>query len=141
VTAIRLGGQGDVTSTNRLWQIDMPKDCVGSGVILAGRVYFVTQFGSLVCLDLSNGKKLWERRLSGQGSLGGSWSSIVLANGKLLIPNHSGEVFVIAVSPEFKLLANNWAGEETTCASPAISDGEFFLRTYKHLWCFGKRDR
>jgi outer membrane protein assembly factor BamB len=138
ITAIRLGGSGDVTATHRLWQIDLPKDCVGSGLVRSGRVYLVTQFGSLVCLDLSNGHKLWEKRLSGQGTTGGSWSSIVLADNKLLIPNHAGEVFVIAAEAEFKVLAVNWAGEETTCASPAISDGELFLRTYKALWCFGK---
>lgn len=138
VTAIRVGRQGDATAGKRLWQIDMPKDCVGSGVILDGRVYLVTQFGSVVCLDLSNGHKLWERRLAGQGSLGGTWSSIVVAEGKLWIPNHSGEVFVVSVAPDFEIVSDNWIGEETTCGSPAVSNREFFLRTYKHLWCLGK---
>lgn len=141
VTAIRLGGHDEVTATHRLWQADLPKDCVGSGVILDGRVYLVTQFGSILCLDLSNGHKLWEKRLSGQGPLGGSWSSIVAADGKLWVPNHSGEVFVLSVAPQFKVLADNWAGDETTCASLAISDGQVFLRTYKNLWCFGSARR
>jgi outer membrane protein assembly factor BamB len=138
VTAIKSGGAGDVTVTRRLWQTDLPKECVGSGVVAVGHVFLVTQFGSVICLDLTTGKKLWEKRLSGQGTLGGSWSSIVLLDDKLLIPNHSGEVFVLAAMPKFELLGINWAGEETTCASPAIADGELFLRTYQALWCFGK---
>jgi outer membrane protein assembly factor BamB len=138
VTAIKLGGSGDITGTNRLWQTDLPKECVGSGIITAGHVFLVTQFGSVVCVDLTTGKKVWEKRLSGQGTLGGSWSSIVLLDDKLLIPNHSGEVFILAAAPRFEWLGINWAGEETTCASPAIADGELFLRTYKALWCFGK---
>lgn len=138
VTAVRLGGSGDVAATHRLWQMDLPKDCVGSGVVLDRRVYLVTQFGSIVCLELAKGHKLWEKRLSGEGPLGGSWSSIVVADGKLWVPNHSGEVFVVSVSPEFRVQADNWAGDETTCASLALADGQVFLRTYKNLWCFGK---
>jgi outer membrane protein assembly factor BamB len=138
VTAIKLGGKGDLTATNRLWQLDLPKECVGSGVIADGHVYLVTQFGSVVCIDLASGKKLSEKRLSGQGSRSGSWSSIVLADGKMLIPNHAGETFVIAPAPEFSILATNSIGDETTCSSPALSDGCIFLRTYKALWCFAR---
>jgi outer membrane protein assembly factor BamB len=134
VTAIGLGGS---VPAHRLWQVDLPKDCVGSGVIFSGHVYLITQFGSVVCLQLTDGIKVWEKRLSGRGASGGSWSSIVLANDTLIVPNHSGEVFVLAASPKFKLLATNWAADETTCASPAISDGQVLLRTYKTLWCFG----
>jgi len=138
VTAIKLGGHGDVTATHRLWQIDLPKECVSSGLITSGRLYLLTQFGSVISLDLATGQKKWEHRLSGQGSQAGSWSSLVMANGTLLAPNHSGEVFVLKASPEFELLATNWAGEETTCASLAVSDGMVYLRTYKAICCFGK---
>lgn len=138
VTAIRLGGAGDVTATHRLWQTDFPKECVGSGVIAAGRVYLVTQFGSVLCLDLLSGHKAWEKRLPAQGALGGSWSSLVLADNKLLVPDHSGEVFILAAAPQYKLLATNWSGEESTCSSLALSDGQVFLRTYEALWCFAK---
>ncbi|MDB5293344.1 MAG: hypothetical protein JWL69_4585 [Phycisphaerales bacterium] len=138
VMAVKIGGSGDVTETHRLWTQKLPKECVGSPVITGGRVYLATQFGSLVCLDLSSGKKLAEQRMAGAGSTGGSWSSIVLAAGKLFIVNQSGEVFVVDPSPELKVLETNAVGDETTCASLAISDGQIFLRTYKSLWCFAK---
>lgn len=137
VTAVKLGGQGDVTASHRLWQVDLPKECVGSGVVAAGHVFLPTQFGSLVCLELSSGRKVWEKRLNGEGTLSGSWSSIVLCDGKLLIPNQSGETFVVAASPEFELLSTHWVGQETTCASLAVAHGNVFLRTYKALWCLG----
>ena len=139
VTAVRLGGRGDVTGTHRLWQIDLPKECVGSGVIAHGRVYLPTQFGSIVCLDLPSGRKLWEKRLAGEGTLGGSWSSIVLAGDKLLIPNQSAEVFVLsAASPRFELLCVNRVTDEPCCASLAVSEGQVYLRTYRALWCLGE---
>jgi outer membrane protein assembly factor BamB len=144
VTAVRLDGRGamagDVTATHRLWQTDLPKDCVGSGVIAGGHVYLVTQSGFVGCLDLATGKKQWEKRLPGQGRLAGSWSSIVLAGGRLLIPNQAGEVFVLRASPAFELLGSNLAAEETTAASLAVADGRVYLRTYDALWCFGKAD-
>lgn len=135
--AVKPGGSGDVTETHRLWQVRLPKDCVGSPLILDGRVYLATDFGSIVCLDLANGKKLAEKRLTGQGSRGGTWSSFLLADGKLFLPNHSGEVFVFKASQELEQLQTNSVGDETTCASLAASDGQIFLRTYSTLWCFG----
>ena len=39
--------------------------------------------------------------------------------------------------PPFEVLATNVVGEEATCASLAVSDGQVFLRTYDALWCFG----
>ncbi|HSU68919.1 MAG TPA: PQQ-binding-like beta-propeller repeat protein [Tepidisphaeraceae bacterium] len=138
INAIQLGGRGDVTATNHLWETEFPKECVGSPVISEGHIFLVTQFGSMLCLDLHSGKKVYEKRLPSEGTLGGSWSSPVLAGGNLVVPNHSGEVFVVRAAPKFELPASNWAGEEATCSSVAISDGEIFLRTYKSLWCFGK---
>ena len=118
-----MGGEGDITATHRLWQTDLPKECVGSGVVAEGKVYLVTQFGSVVCIDVASGKKISEKRLSGEASRSGSWSSIVMADGKLLIPNHAGETFLVAPSEELQVLAVNSIGDETTCASVALSDG------------------
>jgi len=136
-TAVKLGGDGDVTGTRRLWQTDLPHDFVGSGVITGGHVYLVNQFGSVVCLDLTSGRKVAERRLTAKQGRRGSWSSIVLAGGKLLVPNQSGNVFVLTASPRLDVLAVNTLGDQTTCASLAVSNGNVFLRTYEALWCFG----
>jgi hypothetical protein len=39
---------------------------------------------------------------------------------------------------KFAVLATNALGENSY-ASPALSDGQIFLRTDKHLWCVGTR--
>jgi len=44
---------------------------------------------------------------------------------------------VLRAAPTFEVLATNVVGEEATCASLAVSDGQVFLRTYDALWCFG----
>jgi outer membrane protein assembly factor BamB len=133
--AMKLGGTGDVTETNRLWETTVKKDCIGSGVVADGCVFLVTQSGFVLCLDLKTGKPVWEERLSGGM---GSWSSLVLVDGRLLVANHSGQVSVIAAARKFHVLHTNTIPDETTCSSPAVANGCVFLRTHDALWCFGK---
>jgi outer membrane protein assembly factor BamB len=142
VMALKLGGRGDVTPTNRLWQMQLRRSCIGSPVIANGRVYLGNEQGVVTCLDLASGATRWEQRLQGKNTRRGSWSSLVLADGKLLWPNLAGEVFVLKASSQFELLATNSLPDaETTCASLAISDGQVFLRTHTTLWCFGAAGR
>jgi outer membrane protein assembly factor BamB len=134
VIAMKLGGTGDVSETNQLWEVNLKKECVGSGVVAEGCVFLVTTKGFALCLDLKTGKQMWQERLPGHG---GSWSSLVLVNGRLLVAELSGQVSVLAASPKFKLVDTNVIPDETTCSSPAIANGHVFLRTHVALWCFG----
>ena len=79
---------------------------------------------------------IWQERLSGNDGNTGSWSSIVLAGGRLYVPNQSGDVFVLKASQQFELIRTNSVHEPTN-ASLAASDGAIFLRTDKNLWCIG----
>jgi outer membrane protein assembly factor BamB len=134
--AVKLGGSGDVTATHRLWEVNLKKDCIGSGVVAAGCVFLVTETGFGICLDLQTGKELWQERLPLGG---GSWSSLVLVNGRLLVANQSGRVSVLAAAPKFEVLGTNVIPSETTCSSPAVANGRVLLRTHDALWCFGNR--
>ncbi|MCY2986771.1 MAG: PQQ-binding-like beta-propeller repeat protein [Planctomycetota bacterium] len=133
--AVKLGGQGDVTESRRIWRMDRVKSAVGSGVIYDGHIYSIDQNGIAECAELKTGNKVWEERLKGSGSRSGAWSSLLLADGKIFVPNQSGDVFVLRASPKFELLATNSVGESTN-ASLAVSNGEVFFRTDKSLWCF-----
>ena len=61
-------------------------------------------------------------------------TSVVLAAGRLSMPNQAGDVFVLKASPTFELLATNSVKERTN-ASLGVSDGHLFLLTEKSLWC------
>lgn len=134
--AVKVGGAGDVTQSQRVWQLERFKSGIGSGVIYEGNVYTISQDGVAACTDLKNGAAIWEERLRGTGSRGSSWSSMLLADGKIYVPNQSGDVFVLRATPKFEMLATNSVGEPTN-ASLAASNDELFLRTNKSLWCFG----
>jgi len=135
--AVRPGGNGDVTESHRVWRLERVKSSIGSGVIHDGYLYLIGQDGIASCLELTTGNKVWEERLKGPGAKGGSWSSMLLADGKIYVPNQSGDVFVLRAGPKFELLATNSVNEPTN-ASLAASDGDLFLRTDRSLWCFAR---
>ena len=48
---------------------------------------------------------------------------------------------VLAANPKFEVLAANSLGKgESTNSSLVISDGDIFIRTFRHLWCIGKKE-
>jgi outer membrane protein assembly factor BamB len=130
----KLGGTGDVTTTNRLW-LERQTQRIGSGVVVDGRVYLVNAGpGTAQCMECATGKVLWTERLEG----GESWGSVVLAAGRLYVTSRRGVTTVFRPAPEkCEVLAANDLGEPSN-ATPAISDGQIFLRTDKRLYCIAE---
>jgi len=135
--AFKLGGRGDMTSVNRLWHTgwDNPNpQRIGSGVIVDGHLYLANadDRGSLQCLKVETGEQTWEVP---RGSAGPHWGSIVFADGRLYVTGQKGITRVFAPNPvEHELLAENDLGESSN-STPAVSNGEIFLRTFGHVWC------
>lgn len=69
--------------------------------------------------------------------MGKQYSSPVLANGLVYMPNDEGIITVIRPGPSFNPIARNAIGEKMI-ASAAISNRKIFLRGDKHLFCIGK---
>ena len=127
---VKTGGSGDVTETHRLWRVAKNPQRIGSGVIIGDYAYAVNE-PSVVCIDLKTGKPAWDKNIAG-----GAWGSIVHADGKLYLTSQKGETLVFAADPkEYEEIAVNKLDGATTRASIVPSDGELFIRTYKHLWC------
>jgi outer membrane protein assembly factor BamB len=128
----RVGGRGDITARDRLWRhtAGVPQR-IGTGVLLGKHLFLVNEPGSAACLEVETGKELWKARLPG----GTVWGSPVCADGRLYVTNKQGTTLVFAPDPaKFTLLAENRLGEPSN-STPAVSDGQIFLRTFKHLWC------
>jgi outer membrane protein assembly factor BamB len=83
------------------------------------------------CIEAATGKILWIE------NLGLQYSSSVLANGLVYMPNDEGIITVIKPGPKFEYISKNSIGEKMN-ASPAISNGKIYLRGYKHLFCISK---
>ena len=132
---LRTGGSGDLTNSHRLFRAAKNPQRIGTGVIVGEYAYVVNE-PSVVCIDLKTGKQLWDKTIQG-----GSWSSIVHANGALYLTSQRGETLVFAAKPDdYEEVAVNKLDGATMRASLAASDGELFLRTYKHLWCVAAKE-
>ena len=132
--AVKLGGTGDITK-DRLWHhAKSNPQRIGSGVIVGEHIYMVEENGTPHCFEVKTGKEIWEVK---ERPAGNAWGSLVHADGRLYITDRGGTTIVLAANTKYELLATNRLGEHID-ASIAVSDGDLFIRTYKHLWCIGK---
>jgi outer membrane protein assembly factor BamB len=128
------GGNGDVTNANRLWRAtDKIPQRIGTGVIFDGKLYAPGE-NVIQCIDIKTGQELWRHRPEGASF----WSpTAATKDGKILITAQNGTTFVIRPDPtQFSQVSANALGDSTNSA-PAISDGQVFIRTSKHVWCLG----
>jgi len=131
IQAIRPNGSGNVTKTHVLWQKE--KDCsyVPSPIVIGPYFLVVSDTGVATCLEAKTGKSLWRERLGPHYS-----ASLVTASGLAYFLSDKGVMTIVKPGPPFEIVAKNELGEETY-ASPAISEGQIFLRGAEHLFCIG----
>ena len=135
ITAIKLGGSGDVTSSQIAWKTNDIGTDVPTPAAADGKVYVLADRGVLTCLDVATGKTLWSGQVE-KHRLNFS-SSPILADGKIYITREDGKTFVLAQGPEFKVLAENELDGSQVVATPVFVDGRIYIRTDTHLYCIG----
>lgn len=129
---VRVGGDGDVTESHRLWQEVRHNGGIGSGVAGNGLLYYQDGGGVVYCDDMKTGKTLWKGRLPGAGK---SWGSFVIAGDHIYTLSQAGDTVVFEASPEgLKVISQSDLGEETN-SSLAVAGKEVFVRTHRALWC------
>jgi outer membrane protein assembly factor BamB len=131
---LKAGGRGDVTASHLLWSFNNGPD-VPTPVTDGTYVYVINDRGIMWCLDAKSGKEIYGRQRLKAGTYSGSF---VLADGKLYITNEDGMTSVVKAGPVFELLAEN-DFDDYALSSPAISEGQIFIRTTGFLYCIGKR--
>ncbi len=129
--AFKTGGTGQIES---VWSFDRGPD-VPSPVTDGKYLYLFDDKGIVHCLDAKSGEIIWGPERIAPATYS---SSPVLADGKLYISNEDGQTIVLKAGPEFEILATNQLNGYTL-SSPAISDGQIFLRTAEWLYCVGER--
>ncbi|OLC80326.1 MAG: hypothetical protein AUH72_12040 [Acidobacteria bacterium 13_1_40CM_4_65_8] len=131
---LKAGGRGDVTKSHILWSFGNGPD-VPTPVTDGTYLYVINDRGIMWCLDPRTGKEIYGRQRLPPATYSGS---PVLADGKIYITNEDGVTAVVKAGPTFELLAHN-DFDDYTLSSPAISEGQIFIRTAKFLYCIGKR--
>lgn len=135
--AVKLGGAGDITA-DRLWLHPKNIQRVGSGIIVGQHVYILEENGVPHCYDLMTGEEVWG--VTSRPGGGTTWGSMVHAKGRLYVMTRNATTLVFAANPKYELLATNTLGRgESTNSTPVISNGEIFLRTFRHLYCITEK--
>jgi hypothetical protein len=161
--AVRASGKGDVTATNVVWT-SQGRSRITSPVYHDRRLYWVS--GRVAnAIDASTGEQVYQSRLTGGaapsapdpgrggpggpgrrgGGFGGrggqDYSSPVVADGKLYYFCRNGDAYVLELGTELKQLAvNRFESDNGAFSStPAISNGELFIRSTKNLYCVAEK--
>ena len=131
--AVRPGGRGDVSTSHVVWQVPTGAPYISSLVYDAGLLYMASDVGAVSVIDAETGKRIWQERVNGLFS-----ASPVAGDGKIYFTSETGEVIVIRGGREPQVIARNDVGERLM-ASPALSNGQIFLRSDGSLFAIGKR--
>jgi len=132
--AVKAGGRGDITNSHVAWTFANGPD-VPTPVTDGKYFYLVRDNGTMFCLDPKTGQEIYSNQRLKPGTYS---SSPVLADGKIYATNEEGFTVVVKAGPKFEVLAENALGDYCL-SSPAISDGQIFMRTSGALYCIGKR--
>jgi outer membrane protein assembly factor BamB len=131
--AIKPGGRGDISTSHVVWQVNTGAPYISSLVYDAGLLYMANDVGALTAVDAATGAKVWQERVDGIFS-----ASPVAAGGKIYFVSETGETIVVRSGRQPAVIARNDVGERLV-ASPAVSNGQIFLRSDGQLICVGKR--
>jgi outer membrane protein assembly factor BamB len=132
--ALKPGGRGDVTKSHVLWSFNNGPD-VPTPVSDGTYLYSINDRGILYCLDARTGKVIYGPQRLRNATYSGS---AVLADGRIYITDEDGVTTVIRSGPKFELLSQNDL-QDYTLSSPAISDGQIFVRTASFIYAIGRR--
>ena len=130
--AVRLGGKGEVTNSHIAWEQKNGVAALASLLYVKPYLYSISRDNILHCLDAATGDIVWRERLTGTYS-----ASPIYADGRIYILSAEGETLVLHPGAKYDEIARNDISD--TCnASMAISQGNFYIRSAKKLYCIGK---
>ena len=138
--AVKGGGKGDVTESAVVWS-SQNASYVPSPVISGGHLYVANDQGFALCLNAKDGALVYKERLPGASATGRGgkpfYASAVLANGLVYAVSRQNGTFVFEAKPTFKLVAHNKLASDSSQfnGTPAITDGQIFLRSDRALYC------
>lgn len=138
--AIRLGGNGDVTQSHVVWS-SRNSSYVATPLLHEGHLYWVDDRGQAFCVKADSGELVYRKRLPGVSSGGQPfYASPILVGDNLYVVSRWDGTFVFAAKPEFEQIAQNQFDSDETdfSATPAVSNGQLFIRSGKFLYCISE---
>lgn len=135
ILAIRPTGEGNVTESHVVWRETKGCSYVPSPIVEGDFFLVAADNGVSSCFDAKSGKRYWMERMGTHYS-----ASLVSAGGLVYFLADDGMTKVVRPGSTLNVVAENRLGEYCY-ASPAISDGQIFIRSEKHLFRIAESDR
>jgi hypothetical protein len=135
IMAIDPTGSGNITGSRYVkWHHTREGVSYVPSPVAVGKYFLVVADSGIgSCFEAVSGKRLWKERMGRRFS-----ASLVTAGGLAYFLDDDGNCTVVKPGPEYQVVATNRLGE-ATYASPAISQGQLFIRGATHLFCIGVR--
>jgi len=133
LTAVRLPGQGDLTSSNIVWQLKKAYPGIPAPLVYRGVMYLMKEGGIVSSVDPASGQVLKQGRTP--NALEEYYASPVAGDGKIFVVSASGKVTVLKADAQWEILATSDLDEEVW-ATPAIAGGNLYIRTRNALYAF-----
>lgn len=130
--------KGDITGTPAVvWSMDRETPYVPSPLLYDNILYFLkSNNGLLTAVDAKSGKPHYvATRID---AIPNVFASPAGAAGRIYIPGREGATVVLRHGPTLDIIATNHL-DDGFDASPALVDGELYLRGYKHLYCIAEK--
>ena len=134
--AVKRGGKGNVTGSHVIWKAADATSSFGSPLVYRNCVYYVSKAGILSCVDRSNGRTLWDRRLSDS-----TWASSVAADGNLYFFCKDGNTLVLKADGSQTVVAENNLTVEGTLYGVALVDQYIVARLGRELICIHQKTK
>ncbi|MFM7148670.1 MAG: PQQ-binding-like beta-propeller repeat protein [Gemmataceae bacterium] len=139
VYAIKPGASGDITlglgqssSEHIAWVQWKAGPYHPTPVVHDGLLYILHDRGFIACYDALTGKEIYSKRIGGGASrfTASPWAYA----GKLFCLSEDGVTYVLQTGKEYRFVGRNEL-DEMALATPAIANGNLFIRTQSKLYC------
>ncbi len=133
ILAINPDGKGNVTESHIVWRTTRGCSYVPSPIVEGPYFLVAADDGIVSCFEAASGERLWIERMAPHYS-----ASLVSANGLVYLLDDEGVMKIVRPGHDWNVIAVNELGENSY-ASPAISQGQIFIRGEEHLFCIGEK--
>lgn len=130
VYAVRPAADGK--SAQKVYEVIRTGGYVPTPIAVGPLLFLWKENGLVTCLRAANNEQVWSERVQGP-----FYGSPIAVDGRLYSFTRRGELVVLNAADKFQELARIPLGEGSF-ASPALSGGRMYLRTFTHLISVGK---
>lgn len=128
LSCIDAGQTGDVTTSGKVWTYDKINRSISTASIVDDLLFVADYAGVVHCLDAETGKVHWTHNTGSH-----IWGSTLAADGKVYVGNEAGDLTILAVGKEKKVINTvNLGGP--VYSTPVAANGVLYVATQSQLY-------